>query len=87
MASCARWKAVPSRYLTGWEGARREAEQLRDEVLSAIRGRTTHEVLPFSGQTAGLVHDILPVKEIVERMVAEAELALTREDVFRGLRG
>jgi enoyl-[acyl-carrier protein] reductase II len=58
--------------------ARSEAERLRDEVLSAIRGRTTHEVLPFTGQTAGLVHDILPAGEIVERMVTEAELALTR---------
>jgi len=52
-------------------------------VLSAIRGRTTHEVLPFSGQTAGLIHDILPAKVIVERMVTEAELALTRADGFR----
>jgi len=58
--------------------ARREAERLRDEVLSAIRGRTTHELLPFTGQTAGMVHDILPAREIVERMVSEAELALTR---------
>src|SRR4051812_38583353 len=50
--------------------ARREAERLRDEVLSAIRGRTTHELLPFTGQTAGMVHDILPAREIVERMVS-----------------
>ena len=63
--------------------ARREAERLRDEVLSAIRGRTTHELLPFSGQTAGMVHDILPAREIVERMASEAELALARVDGFR----
>jgi enoyl-[acyl-carrier protein] reductase II len=65
------------------QDARREAEELRDEVLSAIRERTTHELLPFSGQTAGLVHDILPATEIVEKMVAEAELALTRADGCR----
>jgi enoyl-[acyl-carrier protein] reductase II len=63
--------------------ARREAGELRDEVLSAIRGHTTHELLPFSGQTAGLVHEILPATEIVEKMVSEAELALTRADGFR----
>jgi len=34
--------------------------------------------LPFTGQTAGMVHDILPAREIVERMVSEAELALKR---------
>ena len=74
-------------FVEEWSGriqdARREAEELRDEVLSAIRERTTHELLPFSGQTAGLVHDILPATEIVEKMVAEAELALTRADGFR----
>jgi enoyl-[acyl-carrier protein] reductase II len=63
--------------------ARREAERLRDEVLQAIRERTTHAILPFTGQTAGMVHDVLPAREIVERMVAEAELALARADEFR----
>ena len=61
----------------------KEAERLREEVLSAIRGRTTHELLPFTGQTAGMVHDILPAGEIVERMVAEAERALARAEEFR----
>jgi enoyl-[acyl-carrier protein] reductase II len=69
------------------ESARREAGRLRDEIRSAIQGRTTHELLPFTGQTAGMVHDILPAREIVERMVAEAELALTRADEFRNPSG
>jgi enoyl-[acyl-carrier protein] reductase II len=60
-----------------------EAERLRDEVLSAIRGRTTHELLPFTGQTAGMVHEVSPAGEIVERMVAEAERALARAEEFR----
>jgi enoyl-[acyl-carrier protein] reductase II len=67
--------------------ARREAERLRDEVLSAIRERTTHELLPFTGQTAGLVHDILPAGEIIERMVSEAVLALTWAAEFRSQSG
>jgi enoyl-[acyl-carrier protein] reductase II len=58
------------------QDARREAGRLRDDVLSAIQGRTTHELLPFTGQTAGMVHDVLPTSKIVQRMVAEAELAL-----------
>jgi nitronate monooxygenase/enoyl-[acyl-carrier protein] reductase II len=69
-------------FVEEWSGrtqeARREAERLREEVLSAIRGRTTHELLPFTGQTAGMVHDILPAREIVEKMVSEAERALRR---------
>lgn len=65
------------------EEARREADRLREEVLSAIQGRTTHELLPFTGQTAGLVHDILPAEEIISRMVAEAEQALERASEMR----
>jgi hypothetical protein len=47
----------------------------------------THELLPFTGRSAGLVHDILPAGELVVRMVSEAELALTRSAEFRSLGG
>lgn len=60
------------------EDARGQAERLREEIRSAIRTRTTHELLPFTGQTAGLVRDVLPAREIVDGMVSEAELALKR---------
>jgi enoyl-[acyl-carrier protein] reductase II len=77
-------------FVEEWSGrtreARMEAERLRDEVLSAIRGRTTHELLPFTGQTAGMVHEVSPAGEIVERMVAEAERALARAEEFRSQR-
>jgi enoyl-[acyl-carrier protein] reductase II len=62
------------------EDARGQASRLREEVRSAIRGRTTHELLPFTGQTAGLIRDVLPAREIVEGMVSEAELALKRAE-------
>jgi enoyl-[acyl-carrier protein] reductase II len=62
------------------EDARGQAARLREEVRSAIRGRTTHELLPFTGQTAGLIRDVLPAREIVEGMVSEAELALKRAE-------
>jgi enoyl-[acyl-carrier protein] reductase II len=35
-----------------------------------------HEYLPFTGQSAGLIDDVLPAAEIVARVVAEAEAAL-----------
>ena len=31
-----------------------------------------HEVLSITGQTAGLIHEILPAAEILRRLVAEA---------------
>jgi enoyl-[acyl-carrier protein] reductase II len=74
-------------FVEEWSGrsrvGRKEAERLRDKVLQAIRGRTTHELLPFTGQSAGMVHDVSPAGEIVERMVAEAERALARAEDFR----
>src|ERR671939_473291 len=80
-------RVLPTPFVREWSGrteeARIETQRLRDEIRSAIRERTTHELLPFTGQTAGMVRDILPAKEIVERMVYEAELALTRADGFR----
>jgi nitronate monooxygenase/enoyl-[acyl-carrier protein] reductase II len=63
--------------------ARREAERLRGEVISAIRQRKPHELLPFTGQTAGMIRDILPAAEIVRRMVAGAEQALERANGLR----
>ena len=30
------------------------------------------EYLPFAGQSAGLIHEVLPAAEIVRRVVAEA---------------
>jgi enoyl-[acyl-carrier protein] reductase II len=75
-------RVLRTRFVREWSGrteeARQEAGRLRDEVRSAIRGRTTHELLPFTGQTAGMVRDVLPAGEIVGGMVAEAERVLRR---------
>jgi enoyl-[acyl-carrier protein] reductase II len=65
------------------EGARREAERLRGEVISVVRQRRPHELVPFTGQTAGIIRDILPAGEIVRRMIAEAEQALERANGLR----
>ncbi len=60
------------------EEARREAERLRGELMSVVRARKPHELVPFTGQTAGMIHDVLPAGEIVREMVSEAEQALRR---------
>jgi nitronate monooxygenase/enoyl-[acyl-carrier protein] reductase II len=66
--------------------ARVNAEELRSRVTAAVVGRTTHELVPFTGQTAGLIDDVRPAREIVERMVHEAEEALERAAALRGSR-
>src|SRR5918912_1263379 len=46
-------------FVEEWQGrseaARRESERLRAELMSAIKERRPHELLPFTGQTAGMI--------------------------------
>lgn len=62
------------------EGARLQAAELGQELIGALRRGRAHEYVPFTGQTAGLVDEVLPAAEIVRRLVAGAEAALRRAD-------
>jgi enoyl-[acyl-carrier protein] reductase II len=46
--------------------------------MGSVRRGRPDELTPFTGQTAGLIAELLPAGEIVRRMVAEAEEALRR---------
>jgi enoyl-[acyl-carrier protein] reductase II len=46
------------------------------KLLQAVRSGRGHEELPFTGQSTGLVHDIVPAAELIARLVAETEAAL-----------
>src|ERR687886_891736 len=80
-------RVIRTPFVDQWRGrrdeARREAERLREEVISLVRQRRPHELVPFTGQTAGVIRDILPASEIVRRMIAEAEQALEQANVLR----
>ena len=58
--------------------ARRSAAELGREVLGAILAGRGHEYLPFSGQTVGMIDEVLPAREIVRLLVEGAERALAR---------
>jgi nitronate monooxygenase/enoyl-[acyl-carrier protein] reductase II len=47
-------------------------------LIAAIRAGRGDQFLPFAGQSAALVHEVLPAAEILRRTVADAELALHR---------
>ncbi len=64
------------------EEAAAQADALRAELMDAIRSGRTHEYIPFTGQTAGLIDEILPAAEIIRRMVSEAEEQLSRAHSF-----
>jgi nitronate monooxygenase/enoyl-[acyl-carrier protein] reductase II len=67
-------------FVERWQGnvheARAQADELRSEIMEVVSRRAPHEVVPFTGQTTGLISEILPAGEIVRRMMSEAEEAL-----------
>jgi NAD(P)H-dependent flavin oxidoreductase YrpB (nitropropane dioxygenase family) len=45
-------------------------------LLEAVKAGGGHDLLPFAGQSAQLVHEVLPAGELVRRLVEETEAAL-----------
>lgn len=56
----------------------RDRERLGAEVMTAVREGRPHDVLPITGEVAGMATEILPAAEIVTRMVREADEVLAR---------
>jgi nitronate monooxygenase/enoyl-[acyl-carrier protein] reductase II len=50
--------------------------RLRSQLVSTHQAGRQHETLLTAGQTAGGIKEILPVAEIMRRLIAEAEAAL-----------
>jgi NAD(P)H-dependent flavin oxidoreductase YrpB (nitropropane dioxygenase family) len=48
------------------------------QLVQAIRAGRGHEFLPFTGQSAGLIHDIVPAAELLDRLITETIDALRR---------
>jgi enoyl-[acyl-carrier protein] reductase II len=64
------------RWLGRPDEAREHAEDLRSRIMAAVTRHRPEEIVPFTGQTAGLRGEVLPAGEIVGRIVTEAEEAL-----------
>ena len=64
-------------FVSEWESrpgdAAEQSERLMGEIMGAGREARTHELLPFTGQAAGMISDLQPAAKIVQSMVAEAE--------------
>jgi nitronate monooxygenase len=67
-------------FIERWAGREWELRARQPEVAAALeRAQETGDVdnaTLLIGQDAGLIHDILPASEVVERIVAEAEALL-----------
>jgi nitronate monooxygenase/enoyl-[acyl-carrier protein] reductase II len=75
-------RALRTPFIEQWqarrEEARSQAERLQEEVVAALQAGRLAELVPFAGQTAGAIADVLPAAEIVRRLVADAKEALGR---------
>ena len=47
-----------------------------DELVAAVRAGRGDELVPFAGQTVGMIDSVVPVREVIESMVAGARAAL-----------
>jgi enoyl-[acyl-carrier protein] reductase II len=54
----------------------RESERIAAQIERASEEARLHELAPFTGQTAGLIKEILPAAEIVRSIVADADETL-----------
>jgi enoyl-[acyl-carrier protein] reductase II len=75
-------RSLPTAFLDEWGGkraeARRERDRLRGQIVSTTQAGRQHECVLWAGQTAGGINEILPVGEIMRRLIAETEAALSR---------
>ncbi|MBM3949092.1 MAG: nitronate monooxygenase [SAR202 cluster bacterium] len=73
-------RVLTSPFIKEWmdkrDEARRESERLRGEIGTAVEHGTWGDLLPFTGQTAGLIHDVLPAADIIRHIMAEAKQTL-----------
>ncbi len=60
------------------EALKRDAEKIRGEMMPLLMKSATaiDGYFPFTGQTTGLIRDILPAAEIIKRTVSEARAYL-----------
>jgi nitronate monooxygenase/enoyl-[acyl-carrier protein] reductase II len=66
------------RYNADPQAVAAERERLTTELVDAVKAGRGHELVPFTGQTAGMIDSVRPAGEIVVQIVAEAEKLLAR---------
>jgi nitronate monooxygenase/enoyl-[acyl-carrier protein] reductase II len=71
-------RALRTSFIEEWnqkspDEVKSQAEQLRNTIMTGIKEGKNHELVPFTGQSAGLIHEILPAAEIIRNIVKGAE--------------
>ncbi len=74
-------RALSTDFITKYsskEALKRDTEKIRAEIMPLLMksAKGIDSYVPFTGQTAGLIRDILPAKEIIKKTVSEARAYL-----------
>lgn len=73
-------RALETSFVEHWQGQRSvaaaERSRLQGEIMAAIQQQNMERFVPFTGQSAGLIADIRPARDIVLSLVEEARAAL-----------
>jgi enoyl-[acyl-carrier protein] reductase II len=79
-------RSLQTVFLNEWsakrEEARRERDHLKSQIAAAAQAGRQHEYLLTAGQTVGGIKEVLPVAEIIRRLIVEAEAVLSRATNF-----
>lgn len=79
-------RALRTPFINHWQSQRgaaaAEAPRLQDEILAGIQNHEMEQFVPFTGQSAGLITEILAAAEIIRRLVADADEVLERVGRF-----
>jgi nitronate monooxygenase/enoyl-[acyl-carrier protein] reductase II len=74
-------RSLRTSFLDEWsakrEEARREGRRLREQIVSSRQAGREADTLLTAGQSAGGIKDVLSVAEIMRRLIAETEAALS----------
>ncbi len=73
-------RSLRSPFIQQWSGkrdeARRQANQLLNQLMALTKEGRIGEAFPAAGQSAGMVRELLPAGEVVRRLMEEARDAL-----------
>jgi len=75
-------RSLHTAFLDEWSGkreqARREHDHLKSQIAAATQAGRQHEFILTAGQTVGGINEVLPVGEIIRRLMDQAEAALSK---------
>lgn len=73
-------RVLKSPFVTKWlarrESVKRESKTIQEQIMNAVQAGKLGELLPFAGQSAGMINEILLASVVVQRLIYEAQKAL-----------